>query len=43
MLRPPRLRRVGKGHRVAFLDGFFTNFYNTDTGSAPADFVPFSK
>jgi len=29
--------------RVAFLDGFFTNFYNTDAGPTPADLVPFSK
>ena len=29
--------------RLAFLDGFFTNFYNTDTIAPHADLVPFSK
>jgi peroxiredoxin len=29
--------------RLAFLDGFFGSFYNTDTVKAHADLVPFSK
>ncbi len=29
--------------RIAFLDAFFTNFYNTDAGNMPADLVEFSK
>ena len=29
--------------RIAFLDGFFTNFYNTDTGKTPTDLVEYSK
>ena len=30
-------------NRPAFLDAFFTNFYNTDTDDAPIDLVAFSK
>jgi peroxiredoxin len=29
--------------RIAFLDGFFPNFYNTDSVESTADLVPYSK
>jgi peroxiredoxin len=32
-----------KKDRVAFLDGFFPAFYNTDTVKSHADLIPFSK